>query len=63
MSGEQAPTASTDPAPSKEITPPPTGSMQPIVPVIPMIRTKREKGKDSRALKKSWKVVAAPDNA
>jgi hypothetical protein len=61
--GEQVPTATTEAAPSKENIPPSTGPVQPTVAMIPMIKTKRKKGKNSGAFKKSRKVLAALVNA
>ena len=49
-------------SPSKKV-PPPTLLVQPTLPVIPTIKTKRRKGKNSGALKKSRKVLASLVNA
>ena len=55
-------TTTVDAAPCKENTPSPTlllchTVLQPTVTMIPMIKTKRKKGKYSQVLKKSWKVL------
>ena len=52
----QAPTVNVDVTPSNENILPPL-LMQPTSPMIPMIKTKKRKGKGSGALKKSQKVV------
>ena len=44
--------------PSKNV-PPPTLLIQPTLPVIPTIKPKQRKGKNSGALKKSRKILAA----
>ena len=59
MPGEQALPATTGTAPSKEKASPLMGLMQPTLSMIPMIRSKRKKGKNGGALKKSRKVLAA----
>ena len=59
MLDEHAPRATMGTAPSTENTAPSTLLMQPTVSMIPMITTKRKKGKISRAWKKSRTVLSA----
>jgi hypothetical protein len=56
---EEAPTLTMDATSSKENIPPPTLIVQPTVQMIPVIKMKRIKGKNSQPLKKSQKLLAA----